>query len=773
MRDKLPAITFCILGVLVASNVSAKETTPTIKIRVEDRAERGEDIPEIPVEKKGKKPKTETTVKEEEIRRGAGAGGVNVFRAIELTPSVNVQTDDAYGLGGGSIRLRGFDDRQIGVTIDGMPLNDSGNYALYPHEYADVENLEAITIERGAVSKKNPFYVEIGGAVRIITKPPKDKFEITLFPKIGTEDFRKIFLRADTGKLPLGLKAFASYSHTEADKWKGPGKHPAFRDHYTVGIQQNLGRVFWEFYYDLNVQLNHFYRALTYAQAKDLENFRRFDYTASLLFPGGNGTAHNNATIRDNNLNYYDFWKNPYTNHQLRGNFEFNLTPKLKLSLKPYMWIGRGCGSSTTSFTSGNNTFISYREAYNYTDRPGYMIELIYQALSGEFLVGFWYERADLKQWRYSLPVQVHPDGSYTLITRHNGTAPTFRYDYIQRTITTTRTPYVFYELTDIMGRLDLTLGLRFANTKRDFRAYSFNGSRTFSSAVSNVPFYPKDGVFDDPRIGINPALSYKKTYSKVLPSVGIGVKLTECLNGYFAYARNFRVPPNFLGTVSNVTAQFVVDQLKPEEADNFDIGLRYEGKNYYISPALYYVNYKNRLVRTTDPTDPNLVYLRNAGKVKGYGFELEAGYVVNRSLRIYSSYSYNVAEFRDDCIRVDATGNPQVCGLRGNQVPDTPKHMFKLGLHAKLYDFNIKPSLQVIGSRYGTFDNLEKISSYALVNLSIDRKLTKNFHLYIDVINLTDKKYIGRISPAERAGSASYRVGAPFTLSTGIQGRF
>jgi len=773
MRKLLPTLSICLASIGLCSPIFAKDEPPTIRIRVEDRPGERENFPDIPVQKKGAKPKTETTVKSEEIQRGAGAGGANIFKAIELTPSVNVQTDDAYGLGGGSIRIRGFDDRQIGVTIDGMPLNDSGNYALYPHEYADVENLETITIERGAVAKKNPFYVEIGGAVRIRTKPPADKFEITLFPKVGTEEFRKIFLRVDTGKLPIGLKAFASYSHTEADKWKGPGKHPVFRDHYTIGLQQNLGKLFWELYYDLNVQLNNFYRPLNYVQAKDLKSFRRFDYTPSLIFPGGNGTIHNDENIRVNNMNYYDFFKNPYTNHQLRGVFEYEITPKLKLSFKPYLWVGRGCGSSTTSFSVGNNTFIAYREAYNYTDRPGYMIELIYQALLGEFIFGFWYERADLRQWRYSFPVQVNQDGSYNLITRHTGQAPTFRYDYVQRTITTTRTPYVFYELTEIKGKYDIMLGFRFANTKRDFKSFNRNGTRTFSSAVTGIPYYPKSGVFKDPELGVNPALSYEKTYTKVLPSLGFGVKLTNNLSAFFAYAKNFRVPPNFLGSLNNATAQFVVDQLKPEEADNFDIGVRLEGKNYYLAPSLYYVNYKNRLIRTTDPTDPNLVYLRNAGKVKGYGFEVESGYVFDRSLRVYASYSYNVAEFRDDCIRIDAPGNPQVCGLRGNQVPDTPKHMFKVGLHLRLFETNIKPSLQFIGSRYGTFDNEEKVSSYALINLSLDRKLTKNFDLYIDVINLTDKKYIGRISPGETAGRASYRVGAPFTLSTGIRGRF
>mgnify|MGYP001626176777 FL=1 len=165
-----------------------------------------------------------------------------------------------------------------------MPLNDSGNYALYPHEYADVENLESITVERGAVSKKSPFYVEVGGAIRIRTKPPKNRFSIELFPKYGTNSFQRFFGRIDTGIIGnTGLKAFVSYSGTSADKWKGPGKYPEHRDHFTAGLSWKYNRLFAEFYFDNNSQLNYYYRGLNYDQAVDLDRYRRFDYNPNLI----------------------------------------------------------------------------------------------------------------------------------------------------------------------------------------------------------------------------------------------------------------------------------------------------------------------------------------------------------------------------------------------------------------------------------------------------------------------------------------------------------
>jgi iron complex outermembrane receptor protein len=733
--------TAILLSALFGSLAFSQETL--IKVRVEE--EEGKEAI-LPVEVKRRTPKTETTVKEEELKVRSGAGGVNIFKAIELTPSVNAQTDDAYGLGGGSIRIRGFDNTQIGVTIDDMPLNDSGNFALYPHEYADVENLESITVERGAVSKRNPFYVEIGGAIRIRTRPSANKFGITLSEKYGSFSFKKHFIRLDTGYL-LGNrnlpKLFVSYSHTEADKWKGPGKHPDYRDHYTVGISHKVGRLFWEFYYDKNVQLNYFYRGFSFSELSDDRIFRRRDYTDRLLFP-------NTGANLSQNVNYYKFYKNPYTNQQLRANIELDITNSVKLSLKPYMWIGRGSGTSAT--TSGPNIF--FRESFNYTDRPGVIAELKFELpKDSRLFLGYWYEYADLKQWQPSRRVIVNPDGTFTL---NNVTG--FQYNYIQRTKTITNTPYLFFESKGLLDKMDINFGVRFASVTRNFKNYRTTG----------LPYYPEDGVYDDPRLTLDSRLSYEKTYRKTLPSFGVGYQFTNFAYGYFAYAKNFRVPQNFLGQIpSSLSAQFVADQLKPEEADNYDLGLRFDFDKFYIAPSVYYVKYKNRLIRIADPTDPNLIYLRNAGKVDAYGAELELGIVPVNSISIYASFSYNKAKFKDEKFYDGTTSY----NIKDKTVPDTPEYMVKLGGRFELMGFRISPSVQYIGSRYGNLINTEKVSSYTLVNLNVQRRIYKGIDLLVDVVNLTDKKYVGRIAPGTASGT--YYAGAPFTISVGLSGRF
>jgi iron complex outermembrane receptor protein len=309
---------------------------------------------------------------------------------------------------------------------------------------------------------------------------------------------------------------------------------------------------------------------------------------------------------------------------------------------------------------------------------------------------------------------------------------------------------------------MDINLGVRFASVKRNFKSYQ---------TPSTLPYYPEDGVYDDPRLTLDPNGSYEKTYRKTLPSFGVGYQFTNFAYGYFAYAKNFRVPQNFLGTITGpVTAQFVADQLKPEEADNYDLGLRFDFDKFYIAPSVYYVKYKNRLIRIADPTNPNLIYLRNVGKVDAYGAELELGIVPVSSISIYASLSYNKAKFKDEYVVYDLTRSDKA-DTKDKTVPDTPERMIKLGGRFELMGFRISPSVQYVGSRYGNLTNTERVSPYTLVNLNVQRRIYKGIDLFVDVVNLTDKKYVGRISPGTTSGT--YYAGAPFTISVGLSGRF
>ncbi len=74
-------------------------------------------------------PKARSTITAEELEKQRPTG--NAYQALEMLPSVNSYNMDATGLFGGGLTLRGFNRDQIGATINGVPVNDSGNFAIF------------------------------------------------------------------------------------------------------------------------------------------------------------------------------------------------------------------------------------------------------------------------------------------------------------------------------------------------------------------------------------------------------------------------------------------------------------------------------------------------------------------------------------------------------------------------------------------------------------------------------------------------------------------
>ena len=82
--------------------------------------------------------------------------GQTILNTINLIPGVNFTRSDAYGSSGGNIRIRGFDGNRISLTFDGVPLNDSGNYAIFSNQQLDPELIEQVNVNLGVDRRRLP-----------------------------------------------------------------------------------------------------------------------------------------------------------------------------------------------------------------------------------------------------------------------------------------------------------------------------------------------------------------------------------------------------------------------------------------------------------------------------------------------------------------------------------------------------------------------------------------------------------------------------------------
>ena len=139
----------------------------------------------------------------------------NPYQALSLLPGVNTFNHDATGLFGGGFTMRGFGADQIGFTINGVPVNDSGSYSVFPQEYVDQENICTQSISQGSPDVEAPHVGATGGSVNIVNCDPENTRRLRVAQTFGQLKLSRTFVRADTGRFANDrAKVFMSFSHT-------------------------------------------------------------------------------------------------------------------------------------------------------------------------------------------------------------------------------------------------------------------------------------------------------------------------------------------------------------------------------------------------------------------------------------------------------------------------------------------------------------------------------------------------------------------------------
>jgi iron complex outermembrane receptor protein len=167
--------------------------------------------------------------------------GQSINEVINRLPGVSFQNNDAFGSAGGTMTIRGFSSDRISQTVDGIPLNDSGNYALYFSQQLDMELIERVSVNLGTTDVDSPTAAATGSTVNYRTRVPSEEFGVKLVGSAGEYGFFRVFGMVDTGNLTSsGLRAFISASNlTSTTTFYREGKID--RQQYNARLYQPLG----------------------------------------------------------------------------------------------------------------------------------------------------------------------------------------------------------------------------------------------------------------------------------------------------------------------------------------------------------------------------------------------------------------------------------------------------------------------------------------------------------------------------------------------------
>jgi iron complex outermembrane receptor protein len=313
--------------------------------------------------------------------------GQSLFQGLNQVPGVNFTNSDPYGTSGGNLRIRGFDGSRVSVTFDGVPLNDSGNYALFTNQMLDSELVDRVDVNLGTTDVDSPTASATGGTVAYRTKRPEDKFGGEVVLSGGEFDYKRAFLRVDSGEFgPWGTKAFIAGSYQNYDKFKGPGELE--KKQINAVIRQDFeNENFISVAFHYNENRNAFYRTTSAANyalyGRDYDNLA----TCTRDFPttgvADNDNASPVATIpgvllnTDNPANpssctnYFGVRINPSNTGNVRIQSLWHLGEKMILTFDPsYQYVLANGGGTTTIAETASPTSSDVRVRGNST-APG------------------------------------------------------------------------------------------------------------------------------------------------------------------------------------------------------------------------------------------------------------------------------------------------------------------------------------------------------------------------------------------------------------------
>jgi hypothetical protein len=257
-------------------------------------------------------------------------------------------TQSGGGDGDARINVRGFDQRNVGVMIDGVPVNDMENGWVY---WSNWFGLDAITstmqVQRGLGATKIAM-PSIGGTINILTQGIGNKKGGSLKQEYGTGNMMRTTASYNTGILKGGWGLTAALSYKQATGWVEGTPSQGFFGYLKVSKQfdQHL------------LTLSAFAAPQQHGQ----RSFRQpIQYWSEEEARNNGVTIDTNAIFSDMGLRYNQHWGyrtvngkeevvserlNYYNKPQFTLKDFWKVSKKLSISNLAYASIGRGGGTA-------------------------------------------------------------------------------------------------------------------------------------------------------------------------------------------------------------------------------------------------------------------------------------------------------------------------------------------------------------------------------------------------------------------------------------------
>ena len=269
---------------------------------------------------------------------------------LKSTPGVHANKEGG-GYGDSEIYMRGFDNTNIAVMVNGVPMNDMENQKVYWSNWAGLTDVTRTMQTQRGLGASKVSAPSVGGTINIITKGLDAKKGGSIYYGMGNDNMNKVMFTVSTGMSKSGWAMTLLGSKTWGD---GYAQGTDFKGYtYFVNISKRINEQHQLSFTAFGAPQEHYQRkgALTLADWKMTEQVW-----------GVENHKYNSSYGFDKNGQRRTAEYNVYHKPQLSLNHQWQINDKSSLSTVLYMSIGRGYGYSG----QGNGTY-----GYSYTDWYG------------------------------------------------------------------------------------------------------------------------------------------------------------------------------------------------------------------------------------------------------------------------------------------------------------------------------------------------------------------------------------------------------------------
>lgn len=762
-------------------------------------------------------PKTREVVTQEYI--SSQPSGANALSDLNLIPGVNFTNDDPFGMSGsgGHFSIRGIKGANISEMVDGVPLNDAGNYAIYPGELVDPETIANVNVITGSTDVDSPTSSTLGGSVNINTLKPTEDFGGFASTSFGSFSYYRLAGLINTGTFgPFGTTAWVEASQQTNEKYTGVGHDKKWQVNFK--IYQDLH------HYDDFIALAGFYdrQLADFYYGEDFASYVTSGTNPHPVYTGGfnyNGlvaqawnTDYSNVYTQpsstSSNSLFQGLEENPTWTGNLRGESRFTILDNLHLTVDPsYQWVlANGEGSTTikgtdprlvgTNITTNqSNLAACYNTAgvitgldldgamngstpvctdtvrvlspsNTQTNRLTVNTSLIWNITPTDVLqVSYAWDHANVKQTgEYGLlQADGYPDSIFGGLPGFGaGSILTDDGQYLQKrnrkTVAELNQAAIEYIGRYFDDSLRLDIGVRDPFLSRNLNQLCYTSPPTAVYCTDNAAIAAAQGYTVLP-------FQIRTNYNKLLPNAGVTWKFddTSSLFADFTSALNAPVNDDLYAIAvigSGTTPNSVgLDNVKPETSQTMEAGYRYQTPIVNATADVYLEQDNNHIVSSYNQTTGDTVDT-NVGSVHYYGFEGIVGATPIDNLTIVQSLAYNQSR---DTANIPYSATVSVPTL-GKRAADTPLWTIAQRVTYKLDDFTFGIQWKYVDSRFVTLVNDLQVPSYTTFDIDARWDLSNinpdiinpGTYLQFNMINVFNEQYIGSIANAPYTNNAS-----------------